>query len=263
MDQLCRICMSGAGDLLDIFVVGAESPSLEEMINECVDVKIKCDDPYPKKICDICMGDVHCAYRFKKNYQVTLKQLKKISLINISQGPENIESVSTRSQQDKHRKTTKITKAIHKQKRLRESKMFSKVKVKRIKIGLVGLNGNGNGKKAQHESNLKEACLQTELQLSEKQAIHTCDICGKMFPKKVGLTVHKHLHRKQRLNHIDQLCREAVDTGTLKCPHCQREFVFKHSLKRHLIKQVCTKEAMGASEKRENIESWIKKNKDT
>lgn len=78
MYPVCRVCMTGSGVLVDIFTKERETfPSLEFMINECVEVKVTRKDKFPKHICKICLSDVHAAFRFKRNYELTLKQWSK------------------------------------------------------------------------------------------------------------------------------------------------------------------------------------------
>ncbi|KAM8708477.1 hypothetical protein ACLKA7_015452 [Drosophila subpalustris] len=74
----CRVCMTSSGVLVNIFTKERETfPSLEFMINECVEVKVTRMDKFPKHICKVCLSDVHAAFRFKRNYELTLKQLNK------------------------------------------------------------------------------------------------------------------------------------------------------------------------------------------
>lgn len=252
MDRVCRVCMSGAGELIDIFITDAESPSLEEMINECVNVKIKRDDPYPKQICEICMGDVHCAYRFKKNYQLTLEQFNNSNPLNISEentlpGETEERNETLTSEIDKGSTKTKIKKKNV----LKVPKKYLKDKSKRIKLILFGVS-------SQEESPKKK----TVHERTKKTGTKACKICGKVFAMKVSLTKHMNSHKKNSLHkcpHCTRRFNEIVDlsahlalhsaSGGFKCPHCHKDFGLKHNLKRHLITRVCTKDAMGVSEK--------------
>lgn len=80
MEQVCRTCMTSSVALVDIFTDQKE-PSLADMLNECVEYKIKLDDQLPKKICLACICDVQTAFGFKrkceKSHQVLSAYLIK------------------------------------------------------------------------------------------------------------------------------------------------------------------------------------------
>lgn len=220
MDRVCRVCMSGAGKLIDIFIADAESPSLEEMINECVDVKIKRDDQYPKKMCEICIGDVHAAYRFKRNYQLTLEQLSKSNPLNISAESTLLEPIvtennvvantneTTTSPQDKRKKRVKKV-IIKKQKLLRVQRMSTSETKKRIRKKKL--------REPEYVQNLK-----TEPQ---ENPDYPCNMSS---------------HDKQILStHLE--LQTSTPTTEHKCWRCQKGFSLKGNLKKHLANQVCLK----------------------
>lgn len=72
-------------------------PSLKQMINECLAVKVTRKDRFPKHICKTCLSDVYDAFRFKRNYNLTLKQLNKKLGIKES---ENVDTVDQRDDQE-------------------------------------------------------------------------------------------------------------------------------------------------------------------
>lgn len=235
MDGVCRVCMSGAGELIDIFVAEAESPSLEEMINECVDVKIKRDDQYPKKMCEICIADVHAAFRFKRNYQLTLEQLSKSSPLNISAENTLLEPIVTEnivltkangtitSEQDKRKKRVQKVIIKKKQKLLRVQRMCTSETKKRIR------------KKHLREPEQK---IKTE---QPESAEYPCKICGEVFALQQRLQMHMRTHDKQTLSTPHSEQRTSTAAREFKCWRCQKGFSFKCNLKKHLANEVCLK----------------------
>lgn len=233
MDRVCRVCMSGAGTLRNIYNTLSESPSIEEMINACVEVKMKRDDQFPKKICQICIADLHAAYRFKKNYQVTMEQFGKLPPINISKEskPEEEEKDEEIPQKKDKINDAKSTPS-KKHKLLKVSIKYSKDSKKRMKRLVFGKSGQ---KKAQNEKKSKGASpknkgVKEKNSSSDSQRVQDCPYC------------HKHFDNIDELNtHIG----EHTFQGDTKCPLCKKDFSYRCNLKTHLVNQVCVKRSEG------------------
>ncbi|EDV97839.1 zinc finger protein 1 homolog [Drosophila grimshawi] len=78
MEKICRFCLSDTETLVDIFddrEKSAEEPSLAEMLNECVESKVKSEDKLPKKICLPCRSDARTAFNFKRRCEHSNKLL--------------------------------------------------------------------------------------------------------------------------------------------------------------------------------------------
>ncbi|XP_062132508.1 zinc finger protein kipf-like [Drosophila sulfurigaster albostrigata] len=77
MEKVCRICLSNSDGMVDIF--GEEQPeeeiSLADMLNECIECKIRVDDNFPKLICWTCYLDAQTAYKFKRKCDQSYKLL--------------------------------------------------------------------------------------------------------------------------------------------------------------------------------------------
>ncbi|XP_034104794.1 zinc finger protein 771-like [Drosophila albomicans] len=78
MEKVCRVCLNNSDGMVDIF--GEEQPeeeeiSLADMLNECIDCKIRVDDNFPKWICWTCYLDAQIAFKFKRKCDQSYKLL--------------------------------------------------------------------------------------------------------------------------------------------------------------------------------------------
>ncbi|KAH8372193.1 hypothetical protein KR093_010543, partial [Drosophila rubida] len=77
MEQICRVCLTNSGALVDIF--GEQQPeeeiSLADMLNECIECKIREDDELTKMICLACYLDAQIAFKFKRKCDQSYKLL--------------------------------------------------------------------------------------------------------------------------------------------------------------------------------------------
>ncbi|KAH8261224.1 hypothetical protein KR044_005635, partial [Drosophila immigrans] len=90
MAQICRVCLTSSDALVDIF--GEQQPeeeatSLADMLNECIEFKIRIEDKFPKMICLACYLDAQIAFKFKRkcdqSYKVlTIKEEQKLFTID-------------------------------------------------------------------------------------------------------------------------------------------------------------------------------------
>lgn len=202
------------------------------MINACVEVKMKRDDQFPKKICQICIADLHAAYRFKKNYQVTMEQFVK--------SPPNKENKPEEEEKDEDeempQKKDKINDAkstpSKKHPLLKVSIKYSKDSMKRMKRLVFGKSGqkNAQNEKKSKGANPKNKGKKEKNSSSDSQRNQDCPYC------------HKHFDRIPELNtHIAKHTLE----GDSKCPLCKKDFTYRLNLKTHLINQVCIKKTEG------------------
>jgi len=64
MKKRCRVCMLNSQDMIDIFDGAPESEiPLSDIISRYTKREVKKGDPFPEKICKMCLQDAQTSYR--------------------------------------------------------------------------------------------------------------------------------------------------------------------------------------------------------
>ncbi|XP_034484272.1 myoneurin-like [Drosophila innubila] len=268
MYPICRVCMTSSGVLVDIFTKEKETfPSLEFMINECVEVKVTRNDNFPKHICKICLCDVHAAFRFKRNYELTLKQFnkkldikesKREDLLELSDQENNTEDVIT--SKPKTTTTIKRKKAVAFKTR-RKVLITAKKKKKPKKKESECANEENLTEECKHEESQNEASPDLE-ETSDKSEItksepenEPSDLSHSESPsvdEDQPKAKRKRLILKPKKLYVCNICDKVlksnshltmhalVHTGErpFKCECCLKNFRYKWNLKRHVDKNI-------------------------
>ncbi|XP_034481987.1 uncharacterized zinc finger protein CG2678-like [Drosophila innubila] len=255
MQPICRVCMTSSGVLIDIFTKMRETfPTLEFMINECVEVKVTRHDNFPKQICKICLSDVQAAFRFKRNYELTLRQFnKKLDLkeskkediyIVLSDNENNTEDVSTCNP-----KTTTTIKRPKKKESERASEEYlseeSQNEESQCKASPdlkessdESINSNSDKEYEPRDLSVSESPsveedapkrtnkITSKTLTTKQENVYICKTCDKVYKRKSDLSRHMNFHFGA--------CKTVPIKRIFKCDYCDQFYRWKANLKRHV-----------------------------
>ncbi|XP_034474620.1 zinc finger protein 501-like [Drosophila innubila] len=216
MENVCRVCISSAGTLVNIFgqreLTDERELCLAEILNEFVDCNVRSDDSLPQQICLSCVLDAKNAIHFKRRCEQSHQHFCALLREKDNFGGN-----------------------------WQDLKTLCKMEVEEIKVEEFVI-----------EDSYPEPA-KDDFDIGSKSSVnletqHRCDICDEIFPNKTNLMVHALIHTNDDNPDKCPHCGKVFTTrGSLtrhirvhsgerpyKCVYCEKSFTQSCNLDKHV-----------------------------